>query len=270
MDGSRHTAKPHQEQVCKMPDAIKSQNIQPTQNDILCGRGRPFQCHYGNLEFHKLVGEHRDMYSRARRARKPEIAQELVQMIKSGKRGPPGRFLKRNNLAQGWMEVSDEVAQEKVSHALRDKPTRRKLSKSKKSEAKKRQYDEGAPEKVGCGSKSQVNNRIEVAAGVPFPFDSVSILLQRHQQMSLQNSTQNHEYYERLVALASPCSPYPNHILSRGTQPHTGAHINIPVGYLPPLVDSAGTDALRAALALSKIPQNQLQSLIGTYLWNRR
>jgi hypothetical protein len=102
--------------------------LKPSTSDVLFGRGKPFQSHPGNLHLHEIVNQTKERYLKSRRLDKLAIAKEIVQEIKSGgKEGTPGRFLKR---AEGdiccWTEVSDDVAREKVSHALRDRP--RKLT----------------------------------------------------------------------------------------------------------------------------------------------
>ena len=100
----------------------------PTSCDVLFGRGKPFQSHPGNIRLHKIVDLYKARYSQARRHKKTEMAEEIVQIIKCGGGGSAGsagsgstmagRFLKRLD-DDVWVEVSDIVAREKVSHALR-------------------------------------------------------------------------------------------------------------------------------------------------------
>jgi hypothetical protein len=93
-----------------------------TPNDVVFGRGKPFQSHEGNLRFHQIVQLHKSRYAKSRRHEKTEIAEEIVQLIKSGQSGEAGRFLKKSQSGDGWVEVEDTIAREKVSHALRGKP----------------------------------------------------------------------------------------------------------------------------------------------------
>lgn len=60
----------------------------------------------------------------SRRHEKTEIAEEIVRFIKTspGPNGQAGRFLKRMEDEECWVPVSDTVARDKVSHALRGKP----------------------------------------------------------------------------------------------------------------------------------------------------
>ena len=91
---------------------------------VLFGRGKPYQGHSGNIRLHKVVDLYKARYSQARRHEKTEIAEEIVQFIKSstGDSKQQGRFLKKVDNEEAWVEVSDSVARDKVSHAPRGKP----------------------------------------------------------------------------------------------------------------------------------------------------
>mmetsp|Transcript_31805 Transcript_31805/g.53149 ORF Transcript_31805/g.53149 Transcript_31805/m.53149 type:complete len:295 (+) Transcript_31805:341-1225(+) len=104
-----------------------SQRFEITNNDVLFGRGKPYQGHAGNIRLHQIVNLYRPRYSGARRHEKTEMAEEIVQIIKTGGGSHlPGRFLKKldGDEHDAWVEVSDIVAREKVSHALRGNQTR--------------------------------------------------------------------------------------------------------------------------------------------------
>lgn len=101
--------------------ASTSRILRPAHMDVLFGRGKPYQSHPGNNRLHEVVELCKDRYSQARRHVKTEIAQEIVDYIKVGCT-VPGRFLKRVEGDGTWAEVSDDVARDKVSHALRGKP----------------------------------------------------------------------------------------------------------------------------------------------------
>lgn len=92
----------------------------PALADVLFGRGKPYQGHPGNIRLHTVVDTNRLRYVKARRYDKFAIAEDIVRHIQA----PPerGRFLKRFEGEDYWEEVSDAVAREKVSHALRGKP----------------------------------------------------------------------------------------------------------------------------------------------------
>jgi len=106
-----------------------SKILQPTQFDVLFGRGKPYQGHAGNIRLHKVVDLYKTRYSKARRHEKTEIAEEIVQFVKNGG-AKAGRFLKRLEGEESWVEVSDSIARDKVSHALRGKPRKEESSAS--------------------------------------------------------------------------------------------------------------------------------------------
>lgn len=104
----------------KSSSASEEKIRKPAQFDVLFGRGKPYQGHPGNIRLHKIVDVYRSRYTRARRYDKFAIAEDIVRNIQA----PPefGRFLKRAEGEDYWEKVSDPVAREKVSHALRGKP----------------------------------------------------------------------------------------------------------------------------------------------------
>ena len=82
------------------------------------------------MRLHKLVDFHRKKYLQSKRFDKCVIAKQIVRVIKE----TSGRFLKRaGDGLDYWVVVSDEVAREKVSHALRSKVRMGKTSSSSSS-----------------------------------------------------------------------------------------------------------------------------------------
>jgi hypothetical protein len=87
----------------------------PLDLDVLLGRGSGANNHYGNVEFRKLVAEHKLEYSHARKLEKPSIAMKIINIVHS--RG--GRFLKQDEDMK-WVEVTKQIARKKTLQALRD------------------------------------------------------------------------------------------------------------------------------------------------------
>ncbi|CAJ1958684.1 unnamed protein product [Cylindrotheca closterium] len=87
--------------------------IVPGRFDVLFGRGKPIQEHYGNLRYHSLLDNYQSEYEQAKKFDKMEIAQKTVDQVHSY----AGRFLKQEGAV--WIAVDDSVAREKVSHAFR-------------------------------------------------------------------------------------------------------------------------------------------------------
>jgi hypothetical protein len=100
----------------------------PGPNDILLGRGRPYQEYEGNQILATFIDQYREEYQESDRFGKTCISKMVLQMVKKQK---GARFLQR---ALGdshlWIEVSDAVAREKISHSFRTKNKRSSTSDS--------------------------------------------------------------------------------------------------------------------------------------------
>jgi hypothetical protein len=95
--------------------------LAPEPFDVLFGRGKPIQKRPGNKLLRLLIDQNSQRYNRAPRLEKRAIANEIVQGIKSNNGKFPGRFLRLcgSTEQQGWKQVSDAVAIDKVSHCFR-------------------------------------------------------------------------------------------------------------------------------------------------------
>lgn len=92
----------------------------PRGDDVLLGRGRPYQIYPGNFFLKKVIEKEIEAYQKADRFEKTCISEEIVRMIQ----GKNGRFLKRDDSGMGWIVVDDKSAREKVSHGFRTKKSR--------------------------------------------------------------------------------------------------------------------------------------------------
>lgn len=90
--------------------------IVPGHSDILFGRGKALQSHFGNLRFANLLEDEMERYMQAKRNVKLAIANELVARIKQS----GGRFLRQDRDGI-WEEVDDKVAADKVGHGFRNR-----------------------------------------------------------------------------------------------------------------------------------------------------
>uniref|UniRef100_A0A7R9WWU9 DUF6824 domain-containing protein n=1 Tax=Craspedostauros australis TaxID=1486917 RepID=A0A7R9WWU9_9STRA len=88
---------------------------EPTDLDVLLGRGRPFQNHSGNQYLRELIAEWFDTYDISPRRAKMAVAERVVHLINERS----GRFLRRDRGAKGWVEVEFTEARDKVSHGFR-------------------------------------------------------------------------------------------------------------------------------------------------------
>lgn len=88
----------------------------PAPNDVLCGRGKPYQDFPGNIRLGSIVDEHVPRYLETReRLNKTKIATGIVNLMKES----GSRFLTRRD--DGWELADDKVARGKISQALRVK-----------------------------------------------------------------------------------------------------------------------------------------------------
>ena len=91
----------------------KAFHIVPGCNDVLMGRGKSSYNHIGNVRFRHMVLERSHLYEEARFTARTRVSEEVLVLIKDRS----GRFLKDDGI--GWVEVSDEAAVKKISHAFR-------------------------------------------------------------------------------------------------------------------------------------------------------
>eukprot|EP00525_Craspedostauros_australis_P008384 CAMPEP_0198128742 /NCGR_PEP_ID=MMETSP1442-20131203/50033_1 /TAXON_ID= /ORGANISM="Craspedostauros australis, Strain CCMP3328" /LENGTH=182 /DNA_ID=CAMNT_0043788963 /DNA_START=24 /DNA_END=569 /DNA_ORIENTATION=+ len=104
-------------------DVIKSQMppntiLFPLKDDIVLGRGKPYQSFPGNLKFVEILEDYKDVYHHCKsRTDKTSLSSKLLKVIKD--RGM--RFLQRHGQSDGmyWEEVTDEVARQKITMSLR-------------------------------------------------------------------------------------------------------------------------------------------------------
>ena len=94
----------------------------PRAYDVLLGRGKTVQDHSGNVILRRLIAEFMPEYRNAPKKEKGSISRKVVLATKM----LGGRFLKRGPNGW-WVEVSEDMAKEKISMAYR---TSRVLSES--------------------------------------------------------------------------------------------------------------------------------------------
>jgi hypothetical protein len=87
--------------------------VVPSRVDVLLGRGKPIQEHFGNMRYYVLLDHYQRAYETAKKFEKMEVAQTVVDLVHNSH----GRFLKQDGA--GWVEVDAMVARDKVSHAFR-------------------------------------------------------------------------------------------------------------------------------------------------------
>ena len=101
-----------------------------TDNDVLLGRGKPYQSHPGNVLLSQLIKERLDEFHNAPKVDKTVITWQIVTRMREDYNG---RFLERVATAAddststttggsgGWKECSNEVARIKVAYGFRSR-----------------------------------------------------------------------------------------------------------------------------------------------------
>jgi hypothetical protein len=126
------------------PNDLSRYVCSPDPMDVICGRGKSGP-HPGNQRFRKFVSDKKAAYQAAkRREDKTRITLLIVEELRRGL--PPSRFLLKDPKTQMWYDAGVEYAREKVSHALRSRPSddsKKRANKPKKKGTRKSQH---APE----------------------------------------------------------------------------------------------------------------------------
>eukprot|EP00541_Cyclophora_tenuis_P008857 CAMPEP_0116553616 /NCGR_PEP_ID=MMETSP0397-20121206/7146_1 /TAXON_ID=216820 /ORGANISM="Cyclophora tenuis, Strain ECT3854" /LENGTH=219 /DNA_ID=CAMNT_0004078707 /DNA_START=17 /DNA_END=676 /DNA_ORIENTATION=- len=92
--------------------------FEPDKYDVICGlRGKQALQHVGNRRFRVTIAMNAEKYVKApTKLDKSLIVIEVVDAIRNG----GGNFVKKDRKTKQWVEIGDQLAREKVGHALRD------------------------------------------------------------------------------------------------------------------------------------------------------
>ncbi|EEC46715.1 predicted protein [Phaeodactylum tricornutum CCAP 1055/1] len=133
----------------------------PTDYDVLFGRGGMTNSHPGNRRFRDVIALHRPDYIRAIKMDKPGVARKIVQAIRTGI--PPGRFLKKNDDGK-WYDVGDRTAAEKTSQGLRERSNAEKRQRCALREALRIRRQDMALDGGHTHKKTKITNADLAAA----------------------------------------------------------------------------------------------------------
>ena len=92
--------------------------VQPTDNDVLFGRGEGVNRHPGNIRYREAVAEYKEIYGDIeKKSDKTEYIAKFLELIhKTG-----ARFLDRDKKTKLWFVVEEGKARRKCGQALREK-----------------------------------------------------------------------------------------------------------------------------------------------------
>jgi hypothetical protein len=102
-------------------NTLLAADFEPGPNDVICKRGKDAWNHKGNQWFRHLVEANVENYLKCRsRSDKSLLVLRIVDTIRQA--SPQGGFVKQieQDGVLAWCEVGDEIARDKVGHALRD------------------------------------------------------------------------------------------------------------------------------------------------------
>jgi hypothetical protein len=120
-----------------VPDAISSlayshrtipldPTYQPGCYDVVCGRGKGSYNRPGNKRFRAIVATFASAYQQARtKVDKSAVLSGIVDKVRSYNNpdtGLPTQFVKYTK-GTGWVQIGDDLAREKVGHAMREAVT---------------------------------------------------------------------------------------------------------------------------------------------------
>lgn len=98
-------------------DGILPEGFSPADSDIVCGRGRSYAKHIGNMSFKGAIRANAERYMNAqRRIDKILVVDSVVDdLLENG-----CRFVKRDCTTKRWHQMGQAYVHEKTGHALRD------------------------------------------------------------------------------------------------------------------------------------------------------
>lgn len=135
------------------------EDFQPTEDDVICGRGKKCYAHIGNDRFRQRVTGMLDDYRKAKsKLDKSKVLSDVVEQVRAN--SPRGGFVKQDSKGR-WFEVGDFLAREKTSQAFRD-ALHENYKSSNVSKKKRRQQDftRGKISKTSSDSSS-IESRME-------------------------------------------------------------------------------------------------------------
>ena len=107
-----------------MAATILADKQPPSDQDIVCMRGKAYWNHPGNIAYRQLIDEYKDQYAHAGNCKfeKSLIVSEIIEIVKERN----SRFVKKSNKGAAtatkptWVECNDDLVREKISQSLRD------------------------------------------------------------------------------------------------------------------------------------------------------
>jgi len=97
-----------------------SEAYEPSDWDVICGRGKGSYNRPGNRRFREIIHQHTDEYQAARtKLDKTVVLNRIMDCVRSQNNGH-ANFIKKQGKNGDWFHISDDMAREKVGHAIRE------------------------------------------------------------------------------------------------------------------------------------------------------
>lgn len=133
--------------------------LQPTDKDIVFGRGKKYQDHEGNIRMRECINKYKKLYNALKRFQKQALVDNIYQkLVEDG-----ARFLRKDEATDTWVLVERELATQKVSHALRCK---KHLGKRDGSLKKIKESNNKNSCSSSCSSRSDTSSYLETTDSV--------------------------------------------------------------------------------------------------------
>mmetsp|Transcript_6164 Transcript_6164/g.13651 ORF Transcript_6164/g.13651 Transcript_6164/m.13651 type:complete len:264 (+) Transcript_6164:64-855(+) len=215
--------------------------VTPQEHDCLCSKDKTHSSHPGNKMFRARIDAMKEIYRKTKNKQgKMEITKEIVRYLKEKHNS---RFLKRDGNGV-WVEISDQAARDKVSHALRF-ATRRDSKKAESGRAAISpivQQQQGLPKfgsveesaaalwHAGAGSAAAAAAFKAAAANEKSP-STIDTNVQRHGAIGAVASSSAQPPAPAAAAAASPAPAAPTTAAAGSSAPYCGV---IPEEHIEP------------------------------------
>lgn len=177
---------------------------QPNEYDVICGRGKGYYNQPGNRRFRSIIFDHLTEYQMLRnKIDKTLFLNKIIDEVRSQNNGN-ANFVKQGSSGNNWILLGDDLAREKVGHAIREALTPRTKMKSDEHKNLIRRVEKKALVNARIESKSEVLKSLDFLGYESF--DTLKLISQPEISLSnieLQNELSNFGFSNNLLGKTS-------------------------------------------------------------------
>jgi len=159
----------------------------PTEDDVICGRGKKCYSHIGNDRFRDRVQGMLALYKQARsKLHKSKVLNQVVEQIRQD--SPNGGGFVKQDESGRWFEVGDFLAREKTSQTFRDA-----LHESYKSSSvakKKRRQDEIHKSTIEAPDQLKINKMARSSIDIAQKIKNMSLEMKNSAKTQVYTQSQ--------------------------------------------------------------------------------